>query len=64
MKEFAPDHLILLGPGSSLGGAVAQSLIAVNWHNWQSKADFSQAQQAASPFVLSMGLPEQRRQVG
>lgn len=60
VKEFAPDHLILLGPGSSLGGAVAQSLIAINWHNWQSKEDFSLAQQAALPFVLSMGMPEQR----
>lgn len=60
VKEFAPDHLILLGPGASLGGAVAQSLIAINWHNWQSKEDFSLAQQAASPFMLSMGMPEQR----
>ncbi|CAM5220921.1 malonyl CoA-ACP transacylase [Alishewanella longhuensis] len=60
VKEFAPDHLILLGPGASLGGAVAQSLIAINWHNWQSKEDFSLAQQVALPFVLSMGMPEQR----
>ncbi|KKO45006.1 malonyl CoA-ACP transacylase [Arsukibacterium ikkense] len=61
VKEFAPEHLILLGPGSGLGSAVAQSLIAINWQGLSSKQDFSVAQQAAMPFVLSMGLPEQRQ---
>ncbi|MDX1537743.1 malonyl CoA-ACP transacylase [Arsukibacterium sp.] len=63
VKEFAPEHLILLGPGSGLGGAVAQSLIAINWQGLNSKQDFSAAQQADMPFVLSMGLPEQRQLV-
>ncbi|WP_372627772.1 malonyl CoA-ACP transacylase [Arsukibacterium sp.] len=61
VKEFAPDHIILLGPGSGLGGAVAQSLIAINWQGLTSKQDFSTAQQAAMPYVLSMGMPEQRQ---
>ncbi len=60
VKEFAPEHIILLGPGSGLGGAVAQSLIAINWQGLSSKQDFSAAQQDALPFMLSMGLPEQR----
>ncbi|MBV2130517.1 malonyl CoA-ACP transacylase [Arsukibacterium indicum] len=63
VKEFAPEHIILLGPGSGLGGAVAQSLIAINWQGLESKQDFSAAQQAPLPFVLSMGLPEQRQLV-
>ncbi|MDX1677701.1 malonyl CoA-ACP transacylase [Arsukibacterium sp.] len=63
VKEFAPEHIILLGPGSSLGGAVAQSLITINWQGLSSKQDFSRAQQAELPFVLSMGLPEQRQLV-
>ncbi|WP_214000593.1 malonyl CoA-ACP transacylase [Arsukibacterium sp.] len=63
VKEFAPEHIILLGPGSGLGGAVAQSLIALNWQGLSSKQDFSHAQQADCPFVLSMGLPEQRQLV-
>ncbi|MDP2713179.1 malonyl CoA-ACP transacylase [Rheinheimera sp.] len=61
VKEFAPEHIILLGPGASLGGAVAQSLIEINWQGLRAKQDFIAAQQAAIPFVLSMGLPEQRR---
>jgi [acyl-carrier-protein] S-malonyltransferase len=62
IKEFAPDKLIILGPGATLGGAVAQSLISHQWLNLQTKADFI-AQQKQDPFILAMGLAEQRRQV-
>ncbi|MDZ4392321.1 ACP S-malonyltransferase [Cypionkella sp.] len=58
-REFAPDLLIIAGPGTTLGGAVAQSLILANWQGLSSKADF-QARQAANPLLISIGLPEQR----
>ena len=63
VKEFAPDHIILLGPGSGLGGAVAQALIATGWQDLQSKSDFTVRQQQPMPYVLSMGMPEQRKLV-
>ncbi len=59
VKEHAPDRIILLGPGDSLGGAIAQALIAIEWRGLRSKADF-QEMQAADPFLLSMGREEQR----
>ncbi len=59
LKEFAPDALILLGPGSSLGGATAQILVENNWLNISSKSDFVK-RQAEDPFILAMGRPEQR----
>ena len=31
IKEFAPDKIILLGPGNSLGAPTAQILIKENW---------------------------------
>lgn len=62
IKEFAPDKLIILGPGATLGGAVAQSLISHEWLNLSSKADFI-AQQKKAPFILSMGLADQRKNV-
>ena len=62
VKEFAPDKLIILGPGSTLGGAVAQSLIANQWLDMQSKSDFI-TKQKTDPFILAMGLEEQRKQV-
>ncbi|MDE1465191.1 ACP S-malonyltransferase [Spartinivicinus poritis] len=59
VKEFAPDKLIILGPGTTLGGAVAQSLITINWLGWQAKEDFIERQKT-DPFIISMGLAEQR----
>ena len=59
VKEFAPDVIILPGPGDTLGGAIAQSLIAIGWQGIASKADFA-ARQASDPVLLSMGRADQR----
>ena len=61
-REFAPDLFIVTGPGTTLGGAVAQSLILANWRNMGSKADFVALQEAA-PLLISMGIGEQRAAV-
>ncbi len=58
-REFAPDYFIVTGPGTTLGGAVAQSLIATGWQGMRSKTDFQTRQQTA-PIVLSMGIEDQR----
>ncbi len=60
LKEFAPDRLVLLGPGSNLGGSLGQILVEQNWKGIASKADFTQLQ-AENPFVLAMGRADQRR---
>lgn len=62
VKEFAPDKIIILGPGTTLGGAVAQSLIKIKWQGMEGKADFI-ARQKSEPFILSMGMDEQRKLV-
>lgn len=59
VREHAPDRIILLGPGDSLGGAIAQALIAIEWRGLRSKTDF-QAMQVEDPFLLSMGREDQR----
>ncbi|SLN53873.1 hypothetical protein PEL8287_02864 [Roseovarius litorisediminis] len=61
-REFAPDLFIVTGPGTTLGGAVAQSLIQANWRGMHSKAEFQQQQEAAS-LLVSMGLEDQRATV-
>lgn len=61
-REFAPDLFIIAGPGTTLGGAVAQSLILSHWQGLASKQDF-QSRQAADPLLISMGIPEQRARV-
>lgn len=58
-REFAPDLFIITGPGTTLGGAVAQSLILSNWQGLATKADF-QSRQADAPFLISMSNAAQR----
>ena len=59
VREYAPDRIILLGPGDTLGGAIAQALIAIGWKGLASKRDF-QEMQASAPFLLAMGREDQR----
>ena len=58
-QEFAPDLFIVTGPGTTLGGAVAQSLVHLDWRGLADKADFKH-HQAASPLLISMGDAAQR----
>ncbi len=62
VREFAPDCIIVLGPGNTLGGAVAQTLIGIGWRGLESKSDFLRRQET-DPYVLSMGLDDQRKTV-
>ena len=57
--EFAPDVVIVLGPGTTLGAPAAQALIASGWRGLSGKADF-QARQQDEPILISMGMDEQR----
>lgn len=59
-QEFAPDVYIVLGPGTTLGAPVAQSLIGLGWDELSGKENFK-TRQNADPIVLSMGLPSQRK---
>ncbi|MEX0316394.1 MAG: ACP S-malonyltransferase [Ruegeria sp.] len=58
-REFAPDLFIVTGPGATLGGAVAQSLVLGNWRGMTDKARF-QALQGQEPFLIAMGRDDQR----
>jgi len=60
VKEFAPDCLILTGPGMTMGGAAGQALIELNWNELDSKTAFQQ-QQESDPYVIAMGMELQRK---
>jgi [acyl-carrier-protein] S-malonyltransferase len=57
--EFAPDVIIVLGPGTTLGAPTAQALIASGWRGLSGKADFQKRQQD-DLILISMGMDEQR----
>jgi len=58
-REFAPDLFIIPGPGTTLGGAVAQALILADWQGLGGRADFVN-RQGADPLLISMGIDAQR----
>ncbi len=59
IKEFAPDRIIVLGPGSTLGAPVAQELVKHQWCGLSCKDDFIERQKT-DPLILSMGMGDQR----
>ena len=61
-REFCPDLFIVAGPGTTLGGSVAQSLILAGWRGMASKDDFL-AVQGETPLLISMGREDQRQLV-
>lgn len=58
-REFAPDVFIVTGPGATLGGAIAQSLIGIGWDGITDKAAF-QSRQSSDPVLIAMGREDQR----
>ena len=62
LKEFAPDRIILTGPGSSLGASIAQCLVANTWQGIRDRDSFLK-RQATDPLLLAMGRSEQRKLV-
>lgn len=59
MREFAPDRVVLLGPGETLGGAIGQVLVGLKWLDISSRNMFT-AVQGEDPLLISMGRPSQR----
>ncbi|TGG92810.1 ACP S-malonyltransferase [Natronospirillum operosum] len=54
LREFAPDRVIITGPGTTLESAVAQCLILANWQDIDSRAAF-ESRQRSGPLVVSQG---------
>jgi [acyl-carrier-protein] S-malonyltransferase len=59
LYHTAPDVVILLGPGNSLGAPVASVLVQAGWHGQRTRAQFEAAQRS-SPYLLAFGREEQR----
>jgi [acyl-carrier-protein] S-malonyltransferase len=58
-RNFAPERFIITRPGTTLGSAVAQALIAIKWQGIDSKESFL-TRQKDDPLIISMGRPDQR----
>lgn len=58
-RELMPDAFIILGPGTTLGGASAQALIRSGWRGTTCKADVLNSEDRLR--LLSFGIEDQRR---
>ncbi|MGQ0613986.1 MAG: ACP S-malonyltransferase [Planctomycetaceae bacterium] len=54
LREYAPDRIVLPGPGNTMGSIAAQALIAEGWRGIRSRADFERVQAGPDPAVVSM----------
>jgi len=52
--EYAPERLVLPGPGNSLGGVCAQVAIALGWRGLSSRATFEALQASERPLLESL----------
>jgi malonyl CoA-acyl carrier protein transacylase len=59
LREYNPDHVVLLGPGDTLGGSIAHVMIAEGWRGMHSKDDFMAAQKQDRPPLIAMNRLEQ-----
>jgi len=54
LREYAPDVLLLPGPGATLGAACAQLIVSEGYAGLRSRAEFEQAQSGPTPILLSV----------
>jgi len=54
LREYAPELVVLPGPGNPLGSITAQILIAEGWRGLTDRASFEAVQSSPAPLVLSM----------
>jgi hypothetical protein len=51
LREYAPDVVLLLGPGRSPASAVAQLVVAEGYHGLRTRAAYEADQRSATPLV-------------
>mgnify|MGYP001172364309 CR=1 FL=1 len=54
LREYAPELIVLPGPGNTLGGICGQILCAEGWRGLRAKPDFEALQRGETPLVRSM----------
>lgn len=54
LREYAPDVVLLAGPGSSLGEVSAQAIVREGYRGIRSRAELEATQAGPSPILLSM----------
>lgn len=59
LREYNPDYLVLMGPGETLGGSIAHTMIAERWRGLAQRTDFTARQKSEQPLLIAMNRPDQ-----
>ena len=54
LREYAPDAILLPGPGTTLGAACAQLIVADGYRGIRTRAEFEATQAGPNPILLSV----------
>ena len=54
LREYAPDIILLPGPGASLGEVCAQLIVAEGYRGIRTRAEVEAEQAGSTPILLSM----------
>ena len=54
LREYAPDAVLLPGPGTTLGAACAQLIVADGYRGIRTRAEFEATQAGPNPILLSV----------
>jgi [acyl-carrier-protein] S-malonyltransferase len=54
LREYAPDVVVLPGPGSSMGGICGQVIVAEGYRGLRSRDEFEATQAGPEPILLTM----------
>jgi hypothetical protein len=54
LREYAPDAVLLPGPGTTLGAACAQLIVADGYRGIRTRAEFEATQSGPNPILLSV----------
>lgn len=63
LREYAPDVVVLLGPGESLGLPVISALLREGWRGARDRDAFFALQRGESPLLLALARPDQAARV-
>lgn len=55
LREYAPELLLLPGPGNTLGGICGQIVVGEGYRGIRTRRNFESAQAGGRPVILSMG---------
>lgn len=61
LREYAPQVIVALGPGDTLGGPIGQTLVREGWAGIRDRAAFKDRQASAEPILRSLGRRAESR---